>query len=75
MASLARIISEQFTKQQYNIEDFLDHGYGSMLESELVKEAKREPVVEWRIPKRIFTRAEDGEGEEVSLITRLWDFG
>ncbi|KAF7506620.1 hypothetical protein GJ744_011552 [Endocarpon pusillum] len=78
VASLARIISEQFTKQQYNIEDFLDHGYGSMLDSELAKEAKKEPVVEWRIPKRIFTRAEvDEEGQEGegNLITRLWDFG
>ncbi len=77
VASLARIISEQFTKQQYNIEDFLDHGYGSMLESELAKEAKREPVVEWKIPKRIFTRTQDGEEEgegEANLITRLWDF-
>ncbi len=77
VASLARIISEQFTKQQYNIEDFLDHGYGSMLDRELVKEAKKEPVVQWKIPKRIFMRGEDGEegGEgQGSLIARLWDF-
>jgi U3 small nucleolar RNA-associated protein 19 len=78
VASIARIISEQFTKQQYNLEDFLDHGYGSMLESELAKEAKKEPVVEWRIPRRIFTRAEEdgeeGEDGEGSLITGLWDF-
>lgn len=78
MASLARIISEQFTKQQYNIEDFLDHGYRSMLESELAKESKKEVVVEWKIPKRIFTRAKEGEeerdGVECSLISRLWDF-
>lgn len=77
VASLAKIISEQFTKQQYNIEDFLDHGYRSMLESELAKETKKEPVVEWKIPKRIFTRAEGGdeEGEgEGNLISKLWDF-
>ena len=80
VASLAGIISEQFTKQQYNIEDFLDHGYGSMLESELAKQAKREAVVEWKIPKRIFLRAGSGddgragEGEEETLITQLWDF-
>jgi U3 small nucleolar RNA-associated protein 19 len=85
VASLAGIISEQFTKQQYNIEDFLDHGYGSMLESELAKEAKKGPVVEWKIPKRIFMRAESGddggvgEGEGVAeepgtLITQVWRF-
>ena len=77
VASLARIISEQFTKEQYNIEDFLDHSYGSVLDSELAKEAKKEPVVEWKIPKRIFTRAQGSEGDDGgdgNLITSLWHF-
>jgi U3 small nucleolar RNA-associated protein 19 len=30
VASMAKIISEQFTKQAYNLEDFLDHSYGSV---------------------------------------------
>ena len=30
VATLAKIISEQFTKQAYNLEDFLDHTYGSV---------------------------------------------
>lgn len=30
VATLAKIISEQFTKQSYNMEDFLDHSYGSV---------------------------------------------
>jgi U3 small nucleolar RNA-associated protein 19 len=30
VATLAKIISEQFTKHAYNIEDFLDHSYGSV---------------------------------------------
>lgn len=30
VATIARIISEQFTKQRYNVEDFLDHSYGSV---------------------------------------------
>ena len=78
VASLARIISEQFTKQQYNLEDFLDHGYASMVESELSKEAKKAPVVEWKIPKRIFTKPADGasaeEVENTTLVQQLWDF-
>lgn len=76
VASIAKIISEQFTKQQYNIEDFLDHGYKSMIDSELSKELKREPVVEWRIPKRILTQPEADEtvnGPE-NLIMKLWTF-
>jgi U3 small nucleolar RNA-associated protein 19 len=30
VATLAKIISEQFTKNAYNLEDFLDHSYGSV---------------------------------------------
>lgn len=30
VATLAKIISEQFTKHSYNIEDFLDHSYSSV---------------------------------------------
>lgn len=30
VATIAKIVSEQFTKQSYNIEDFLDHSYGSV---------------------------------------------
>jgi len=30
VATLAKIISEQFTKTSYNLEDFLDHSYGSV---------------------------------------------
>lgn len=60
VATLAKIISEQFTKQSYNLEDFLDHSYSEMLEAELAKDLKREPEVEPEIPKRIFT--EEGGG-------------
>ena len=31
VASLAKIISEQFTKERYNLDDFLDHSYASLL--------------------------------------------
>ncbi|KAI1142165.1 nucleolar complex protein [Hypoxylon sp. FL0543] len=30
VATIAKIISEQFTKQSYNLEDFLDHSYSSV---------------------------------------------
>ncbi|PGH26800.1 hypothetical protein AJ80_01566 [Polytolypa hystricis UAMH7299] len=82
VAAIAKIISEQFTKQAYNLEDFLDHSYQGMLEMELGKEErpfKNAPVVEFQIPKRIFTdrllEEEDGEdGELGSLLRNLWDF-
>ncbi|KAL1952545.1 hypothetical protein VTO42DRAFT_4829 [Malbranchea cinnamomea] len=82
VASLAKIISEQFTKPAYNLEDFLDHSYQAMLETELGKEEKpfkKTPVVEFQIPKRIFTDrmlAEDGgvDNEVGKDLRRLWEF-
>ena len=81
VASICKIISEQFTKQAYNLEDFLDHGYGTLMEGELKKpegkkrkEREKEVVVEHKIPRRIFVR-EEGEGkEEMNLIKDLWSF-
>ena len=72
VASICRIISEQFTKQQYNLEDFLDHGYVTMLESELKKDGKREPVVEWRIPTMLFEKEDGVEAKDPLLDT--WSF-
>ncbi|KAK4181210.1 putative nucleolar complex protein 4 [Triangularia setosa] len=78
VATIAKIISEQFTKQGYNIEDFLDHSYGSLFEAEMGKEVKKAPVVEFMIPKRVFTKVAEEEGREGGkdgLVVGLWDFG
>jgi U3 small nucleolar RNA-associated protein 19 len=92
VATLAKIISEQFTKHSYNLEDFLDHSYGSvctfsfvltcglvadisqMLEGELAKEVKKEPVIEFEIPKKIFMKQDVDSGVADSLLVKLWDF-
>lgn len=82
VAAIARVISEQFTKQQYNLEDFLDYTYQGMLQAELgsgEKPLKRIPVVEYQIPKRIFTDRgleEDGGLDTApgSFMRGLWDF-
>lgn len=60
VATLAKIISEQFTKRDYNLEDFLDHSYKGIIEAELGKEIKKAPFVEFEIPKRIFTNDDGG---------------
>ncbi|PHH67169.1 hypothetical protein CDD81_2938 [Ophiocordyceps australis] len=72
VATIAKIISEQFTKQAYNMEDFLDHSYASLLDAERAKEVKKAPAIEFYFPKRVFLPDADGED---SLITKLWDFG
>ncbi|KAE8148411.1 CBF/Mak21 family-domain-containing protein [Aspergillus avenaceus] len=82
VAAIARIISEQFTKLFYNLEDFLDYTYQGMVQAELgtePKPMKRIPVIEYHIPKRIFTDRmleEDGGVDTApgSLVRGLWDF-
>ncbi|KAL1901827.1 Maturation and nuclear export of 40S ribosomal subunits interacting protein [Sporothrix stenoceras] len=78
VATIAKILSEQFTKQSYNVEDFFDHSYQSMLEAEFGKEVRKTPVVEFQIPKRIFLPHKPVEGAEDqpedALLVKLWDF-
>lgn len=82
VAAIARIISEQFTKQSYNMEDFLDYSYQGMLIAELGTDEKpfrKPPVVEFQIPKRIFTGRllQEDDGKDTgpgTLIRKLWDF-
>lgn len=76
VATIAKIVSEQFTKQSYNIEDFLDHSYQSLIDAEMAKEVKKKPVVEWMIPKRIYFPQDDESPSDSkdSLMMKLWDF-
>lgn len=72
VATLAKTMGEQFTKRDYQLEDFLDHSYGSLIEAELGKEMKKTPVVEWDIPKRIVT-AEGGLNDIGMLLQTALD--
>lgn len=74
VAAIAKIISEQFTKQAYNLEDFLDHSYGTMLDAELSKEVRKAPEIEYEIPKKIFLKHDTDTGKEDSLLVKLWGF-
>ncbi|KAF9879750.1 hypothetical protein CkaCkLH20_02561 [Colletotrichum karsti] len=74
VATIAKIMSEQFTKQSYNIEDFLDHSYSSLLEAEMSKMVKKPPVIEYQIPKRVFLPNDPESGVQDSLLTKLWSF-
>ena len=74
VAAIAKIISEQFTKQAYNLEDFLDHSYGTMLDAELSKDIRKAPEIEYEIPKRVFMKHDADTGKEDSLLVKLWDF-
>jgi U3 small nucleolar RNA-associated protein 19 len=64
VSSLAKILSEQFTKPNYNMEDFLDHSYGTMLDAELSRREKRLPTINHETPRL------DKDG----VLSRLWEF-
>lgn len=74
VATIAKIVSEQFTKHSYNMEDFLDHSYASLLEAEMGKDVRRAPVVEFHIPKKVFLPQEESSGVPDNLLVKLWDF-
>lgn len=67
VATLAKIMGEQFTKKDYQLEDFLDHSYQTLVDAELGKEMKKTPVVEWEIPKRIVT-TDDGALNDIGKL-------
>jgi U3 small nucleolar RNA-associated protein 19 len=46
-----------------------------LLEAEMSKEVKKPPVVEYMIPKRIFSKVGPATEETDSLLVGLWDFG
>ncbi|OAQ84259.1 nucleolar complex protein [Purpureocillium lilacinum] len=75
VATIAKIVSEQFTKQSYNMEDFLDHSYATLLDAEMGKNVRKAPVVEFHIPKRVFLPQDDPTAAPDSLVVKLWDFG
>lgn len=47
VATLARIFSQPFRKQSYNMEDFLDWSYNSLLDSENSRKLKNEIALEY----------------------------
>ena len=64
------MFSEPFTKPSYNMEDFLDHSYGTMLDADLARKQKKLPVINHEKPP-----ARIGEGkDEGSVLARLWEF-
>ncbi|KAI0478834.1 CBF/Mak21 family-domain-containing protein [Xylariaceae sp. FL0804] len=73
VATIAKIISSPFTKQQYNIEDFLDHSYSSLLEAEMAKPVRKPPVVEFMIPKRVLLPQDPASEAQDSLLVKMWE--
>ncbi|KAK9368414.1 CBF/Mak21 family-domain-containing protein [Lipomyces kononenkoae] len=61
VATLAKIMSEPFHKPAYNLEDFMDHTYNTMLDAEFTKNIRNPPAIEYELPKTIFESGNKGE--------------
>ena len=61
ISSLAKILSEPFSKPAYNLEDFLDHSYGTMLDADLRRRIKKDPAINHEKP------------QTGALLEKLWD--
>ncbi|OLL23452.1 hypothetical protein NEOLI_001960 [Neolecta irregularis DAH-3] len=61
VATLAKILSEQFTKPSYNMEDFLDHSYSTMFEAEITRKIKKPPAIEFQPLEYIFALADENQ--------------
>lgn len=45
VSTLAKVLSQPFSKQAYLLEDFLDHTYTSMFDAEVTRRIKKDPAV------------------------------
>lgn len=73
VATLARIISEQFTKENYNMEDFLDMSYGTLMQAEQKRRLKAPPALEFESFDKVF-ETDDQQDSGVSAFMVGWAF-
>nr|KIR45756.1 U3 small nucleolar RNA-associated protein 19 [Cryptococcus bacillisporus CA1280] len=82
VSTLAKVFGEPFTKAEYNMEDFLDHSYNTLFETEANRRIKNAPALSIDIEAAggkdtvAFPPAMKNEedGENGDLVTQLWAF-
>ncbi|KAI0704327.1 ribosome biogenesis protein Noc4 [Cytidiella melzeri] len=77
VSTLARIFEEAFTKPNYALEDFLDHTYSTMYETESKRRIKNEPALVFELPQRSWfpsSAASADEATDIDRVTALWTF-
>ncbi|WVO22848.1 uncharacterized protein IAS62_004191 [Cryptococcus decagattii] len=81
VSTLAKVFGEPFTKAEYNMEDFLDHSYNTLFETEANRRIKNAPALSIDIEAAggkdivAFPPAmkDEGDGENGDLV-QLWAF-
>ncbi|WVQ83793.1 hypothetical protein IAT38_005937 [Cryptococcus sp. DSM 104549] len=80
IATLAKVFGEVFTKPEFNMEDFLDHGYGTLFDTEAGRRIKNAPALSVALETASETEVvpfpakgvERKDGEDV--VAELWAF-
>lgn len=84
VATLAKIFGEAFDKQGYDLEDFLDHSYGTLIETEVKRQIRRAPALSMEVSSNakvgeLFPTKPVGDdmaesGVERDIIGQMWVF-
>ncbi|XBW34539.1 hypothetical protein QEN19_000089 [Hanseniaspora menglaensis] len=75
VASLAKIFKQPFRKLNYNLEDFLDWNYKTLLEHELKRKVKISPSLDFDVKtkgEKLFKENNDTDESETYLNTVTW---
>ncbi|CCL98752.1 uncharacterized protein FIBRA_00757 [Fibroporia radiculosa] len=64
VSTLACIFEEAFTRPAYSMEDFLDHTYGTLFDTEAQRRIRKDPAVS----------LDSRPGAEGDIVSDLWDF-
>ncbi|CAL1714795.1 unnamed protein product [Somion occarium] len=77
VSTLARIFEEAFTKPNYSLEDFLDHTYTTLYETEAKRKIKKEPALALEPTQRAWFVTPSPETESTVVLDRVdsvWSF-
>ncbi|EJT49080.1 hypothetical protein A1Q1_01729 [Trichosporon asahii var. asahii CBS 2479] len=81
IAVMAQVFEEQFTKPPFLLEDFLDHGYQTLFNTEAERKIKNPPALSVQLelgkPEDMpapFPSGDGGFGEDKDVVSELWAF-
>lgn len=81
IAVMAQVFEEQFTKPPFLLEDFLDHGYQTLFNTEAERKIKNPPALAVQLelgkPEDMpapFPSGDAGFGEDKDVVSELWAF-
>ncbi|TCD67592.1 hypothetical protein EIP91_012222 [Steccherinum ochraceum] len=71
VSTLAKIFSEAFTKPNYALEDFLDHTYNTLFDTEVKRRIKKEPVLALEPAHHTWFQNAESETAQIDKVEEL----